>query len=172
MHILAGLVSLLAVVSVIAYRLYLVSQAAQGLADMAGGVQKHIRKRRWQKKLGDPLREIDDPRLAAAAMMVALAQSDSQLSEREEAVITAQMKARFDVDDTLAAELLAHARWLVRDVGEPENCFLKVRPIILKTCGPKERAELTQMMTAVAEAGSDTDAQHATVGRLAHTLKS
>lgn len=172
MHILAGLVSLLTVTGIVLWRLHMASQAARDLADMAGGVQKHIRKRRWQKKLGDPLREVDDPRLAATAMMVALAQTDSPLSEREETVITAQVRSYFDADDKLAAELLAHARWLVRDTTDPENCFLKVRPIILKSCGPKERSELIDMMNAVAAAGSNAETPSATVSRLAHTLKS
>lgn len=172
MHILAGLVSFLTIAGVVLWRLHLASQVAQDLADMAGGVQKHIRKRRWQKKLGDPLREINDPRVAATAMMVALAQADNPLSEREEAVISAQIGSYFNADDTLTAELLAHARWLVRDVTEPENCFLKVRPIILDSCGPKERGELIDMMSAVAAAGSDPETQRATVSRLAHTLRS
>jgi len=174
MHILAGLLTLATVVSVIVYRLYILSQSpvGRGLSDAAGGVQKHMRRRAWQKKLGDPLRDVDDPRLAAAAMMVALAQNDSPLSEREEAVITAQMQSRFDADGTLAAELLAHARWLVKDVTDPETCFMKVRPIVQKACGPKERAELIEMMSAVAEVGNDLDSQRTIVAKLAHTLKS
>lgn len=174
MHILAGLLTLATVVGVVVYRLYIISQSevGQGIADAAGGVQKHLRRRAWQKKLGDPLRELDDARVAAVAMMVALAQSDSPLSEREETLITDQMKQRFGADDTLAAELLAHARWLVRDVTDPENCFLKVRPVILENCGPKERSELVAMMTAVAEIGSDVDTQRAIVSRLSHTLNS
>ncbi len=174
MHVLAGLLTFVTVISVIVYRIYLISQSGigQGAMDAAGGIQKHLRRKAWQKKLGDPLRDIDDARVAAAAMMVALAQSDSSLSEREEAVITAQMTERFQVDDNLAAELLAHARWLVRDVTDPENCFLKVRPTILQSCGPQERKDLVDMMGVVAEAGSDPEAQRAIVSRLAHTLKS
>lgn len=173
MHILAGLATLLTVVGVVVYRMYLISQSrvGQDIADAAGGLQKYLRRRAWEKKLGDPLRDVDDARVAATAMMVALAQADSGLSQHEEKLILTQMKARFEIDDTLAAELLAHARWLVRDVTDPENCFLKVRPIILKSCGPKERADLIDMMSAVADAGSDVSAQRDTVARLAHTLK-
>ncbi|MGI9406687.1 MAG: TerB family tellurite resistance protein [Hyphomicrobiaceae bacterium] len=174
MHILAGLLSALAVIGVIVYRLYMISQSRMGqdLADAAGGVQKHLRRRSWQKKLGDPLRDIDDARVAATAMMVALAQSDSPLSEREEGVISALMKTNFETDDKLTGELLAHARWLVRDVTEPENCFRKVKPVILASCGEKERAELIEMMNAVAAAGSAPEDQKAVVARLAHILKS
>ena len=71
-----------------------------------------------------------------------------------------------------ADELLAHARWLVRGTTEPENCFLKVRPIILQSCGTKERSELIDMMKAVAAAGSDSENKTATIQRLARTLKS
>ena len=174
MHILAGLLSILTVIGLIVYRLYIVSQSRMGqdLADAAGGVQKHLRRRAWQKKLGDPLRDVDDARVAATAMMVALAQSDGPMSERQEAVITAQMKQNFDANDTTAAELLAHARWLVRDVTAPENCFLKVRPKILEACGPKERGELLSMMSAVADSGTNVEGQREIVAQLARTLKS
>lgn len=173
MHILAGLLTIVTVASVIIYRLYLISQSRIGedIADAAGSVQKHLKRRAWQKKCGDPLREVDDARIAAAAMMTALAQSDGNLSEQEEAVITEQMKIRFNTSDATTAELFAYARWLVRDVLEPENCFLKVRPIILQSCGPKERDELVDMMNVVANSGSDIKAQQQVVERLAQTLK-
>lgn len=173
MHILAGLLTLATVASIIVYRLYMISQSrlGQDISNAAGSVQKHMKRRAWNKKLGDPLREVDDPRIAAAAMMVALAQSDSSLSEREEAIIANQMTARFGTSEAVTAELLAYARWLVRDVTEAENCFLKVRPTILENCGPKEREELLSMMTAVAEAGTDLETQKATVARLAQTLR-
>ncbi|MEO0618259.1 MAG: hypothetical protein AAFZ01_03165 [Pseudomonadota bacterium] len=173
MHIVAGLLTLATVVGVVIYRLYMISQSpiGRGVADAAGGVQKHLRRRAWQKKLGDPLRDIDDPRLAATAMMVALAQSDGALSERQEQAITTQVQATFGASSAIAQEMLAHARWLVRDVSEPETCFLKVRPVILAQCSAVERDELVEMLKAIAEAGRDKESQRQAVDKLQRALK-
>lgn len=173
MHILAGLFTLATVAAVVVYRLYMISQSplGRGVADAAGGVQKHLRRRAWQKKLGDPLRDIDDPRLAATAMMTALAQSDGAISERQEQAIISQVQSRFDASAKVAGEMLAHARWLVRDVSEPETCFLKVRPLIQEHCGPRERAELVEMLSSIADVGRDTESQRQAVDKLQRALK-
>ncbi|MEL6289013.1 MAG: TerB family tellurite resistance protein [Pseudomonadota bacterium] len=172
MHIVAGLVTLLTVAGIAAYRFYLLSQSplGQGVADAAGEVRKGMRRRAWRKKLGDPLRDVDDPRIAAAALMTALAQSDGALTARDEALLASQMQTAFGADAAAVGELGAYARWLVRDVTEPETCFLKVRRTLLEKCGPEERASLVGMLEKVANAGADPDTRRAFVSHVARAL--
>lgn len=51
-----------------------------------------------------------------------------------------------------AEELLAHARWLVRDIVDVDNSYRRLMPVIMKQCGPAEIAELTVMLEQVASA--------------------
>lgn len=173
MHIIIGLAALLGTIGIVLWRLNQASEAARGLIDTADDVQGFFRRRKWRKKLADdPLQLVDDPRVAAAVMMVAVAQQDGAVTQAEQSLIINQMMEKFSSTASVADELFAHARWIARDVIDLDTCFRRVAPIIEKTCGPKEREQLLEMLAAVANAsGQLGDGERIALDRLKRQLR-
>ena len=116
---------------------------------------------------------VEDAREAAAVMMVAAAQSDGAITERERAAIAAEMVRHFGATERQAEELLARARWLVQDRTDAGEVFRRLTPVIVRTCGPTERTDLIGMLQAVANAdGSSDEVLGQDISRLAYNLRS
>jgi uncharacterized tellurite resistance protein B-like protein len=100
------------------------ANAARDSADVANDARGLFRRWSWRRKHAKhPLDTIDDAREAAAAMMVATAQSDGGITERERLAITAEMTKRFGATPEQAEALLARARWLVQDRNDAGGFF-------------------------------------------------
>ena len=149
------------------------ANAARDIADAAGrGARAVPALGLAPEAFANPLDTIDDAREAAAAMMVATAQSDGSITERERAAITAEMAKRFGATQQQAEELLARARWLVQDRTDAGEVFRRLTPLIQRTCGPTERSDLIDMLRAVAEAdGRSDEVVMQDIARLTHNLR-
>jgi len=158
MHILAIVGAVLGVVLFVLFRMQQAANAARDIADVADEARGFFRRWGWRRKHAkNPLDTIDDAREAAAAMMVATAQSDGSITERERTAITAEMSKRFGATAQQAEELLARARWLVQDRSDPGEVYRRLTPLILRTCGPTERSDLIEMLGIVADADGRAD---------------
>jgi uncharacterized tellurite resistance protein B-like protein len=153
MHIVGLLLAALAGVGVLLWRLNAAADAANELADKAGDVRGFFRRRKWQQKLlSDPLSSVEDPRLAAAAMMVALAQNDGALTEREQGLICEEIAERFDCKPPQNEDMLAQARWIVSDQRDIDTTLRKMMAIVRNKCGPTEIKDVFEMLESVAGA--------------------
>ena len=77
MHILLGLVSLLTVVGGIIFWLRMVSRATKGAIELTDDVRAAFRRFGFTaKSQTDPLDAVDDPRVAAVGIFIALARMD------------------------------------------------------------------------------------------------
>ena len=125
-----------------------------------------------KKLANDPLQLVDDPRSAAAAIMTALAQADGAITDAEQAIIVREMTEKFGAGASAAEELLAHARWVVRDVVEVDTCFRRLLPVIEKACGPREKEQLIEMLEAVAAVnGQPASAERLALDRIKRILR-
>src|SRR5262245_15060197 len=161
MHILVAIVSALGMVGVILWRLHMAAEAAKGLAETASDARGLFRRWRWQRKLAtNPLDLIEDPREAAVAMMVALAQSDGAITDRERQVILDELVARIGATARQAEELLAHVRWSTRDVQDVDYCLDKLAPLIKRQCSPEQNRDVLEMLHAVARTSRFCSGEH------------
>jgi uncharacterized tellurite resistance protein B-like protein len=174
MHVLAILGAALGVALLVLFRMQQAAHAARDIADAADEARGFFRRLGWRRKHArNPLDTIDDAREAAAAMMVATAQSDGSITERERAAITAEMAKRFGATQQQAEELLARARWLVQDRTDAGEVFRRLTPLIQRTCGPTERSDLIEMLGTVAQAeGRKDDIVAQDIARLTYNLRS
>jgi uncharacterized tellurite resistance protein B-like protein len=158
MHILAALVAVLGVLAIVLWRM---SQAANAARDIAGAAEEahsFWRRLMLRRKAGKhPLDSIQDPREAAAAMMVAIAQWDGALTEREEAAIREEMQAHFEVGEPEAGELVARGRWLAEDVGDLGTFLKRASHPVQARCTAAEKRDLIEMLTRVADVGGRPD---------------
>ena len=174
MHIIAILGAVLGVLFLVLLRMQQAAHAARDLADAADEARGLFRRWGWRRKqLRHPLDAVDDAREAAAAMMVAAAQWDGGITERERSAIVAEMGKHFGATPQQAEALLARARWLVQDRTDAGEVFRRLTPVVLRTCGPQERSDLVEMLRSVAasEDGND-DVLAQDIARLTHNLRS
>jgi uncharacterized tellurite resistance protein B-like protein len=174
MHVLAAIGAVLGVLIFVLFRMQQAANAARDIADAADDARGLFRRWGWRRKFAkNPLDTVDDARDAASAMMVAAAQSDGSITERERAAITAEMVRRFDATQRQAEELFARARWVVQDRNDAGEVFRRLTPVIRRTCGPTERSDLIDMLRAVAEAdGRSDDVVMRDIVQLTHNLRS
>lgn len=156
MHILLGILGFIGGLGMLLWRIKLATDAARSIAGTAIDAKNYMRRRRFEKRAdADPLEDIDDPREAAAIMMAALACYDGTMSEREEKIILDEIQNQFNADKNIAIELLAHGRWLAKDVGDLNSFFARLLPSITRHCAPKEKRDLISMLENVASADGD-----------------
>jgi uncharacterized tellurite resistance protein B-like protein len=173
MHILVAVVSVLGIIGIILWRLHMAAEAAKGLVETANDARGLFRRWRWQRKLAsNPLDLIADPREAAVAMMVAVAQSDGAMTDRERQVILAELVARIGATEQQAEELLAHGRWLTRDVRDIDHCLDKLAPLIKRQCSPDQNRDVLEMLYSVASVeGRPGEIEGAALARVARALR-
>jgi uncharacterized tellurite resistance protein B-like protein len=174
MHIIAIIGAVLGVAALVLFRMQQAANAARDIADAADDARGLFRRWDWRRRhLKSPLDAVDDAREAAAAMMVAAAQCDGGITERERAAIAAEMSKHFGATERQAEELLSRARWLVQDRTDAGEVFRRLTPLIVRTCGPTERSDLIAMLQAVARAeGSSNEVLAQDISRLAYNLRS
>jgi uncharacterized tellurite resistance protein B-like protein len=119
-----------------------------------------------------PLTRVEDTRIAAAAMMAAAAQADGHMTETERRVILKQARTTLGCrSDRQAEELLAEARWLVRDCHDLDNVFLRLMPLVRRICSPEQKGDLIRMLDEVLTAeGLPRPAEREAVARLSREL--
>ncbi len=174
MSILLGLVAAIGTVGVILWRLHMAAEAAKGLGETAKDMRGLARRWSWRRKFAkDPLELAQDPREAAVAMMAAIAQSDGAMTERERRAILSEIVQKFQAPAKQAEELLAHGRWLARDVRDADYCFGKLAPMLRRTCKPDQLRDIVEMVTKVASAdGEPGSLEREAIARLARILSS
>jgi uncharacterized tellurite resistance protein B-like protein len=86
-----------------------------------------------------------------------LRSGQAPLSERERSLILAEMTNRFGATETQAEELLARARWHAKDTTDPGEAMRRLQTVLREKLGPAERAELIEMLEAVAAADGRRD---------------
>ena len=162
MHILLGILGFIGGLAMLLWRIKMASDAAKDIASTANDAKNYMRKRRWQKKAAvDPIKDINDPREAAATILAALASYDAAISESEETVILQEIKSAFQTSNDVAIELLAHGRWLSKDAGDLNAFISRLLPPIVRHCSQKEKHDLLGMMERVASAnGSASDLEN------------
>jgi uncharacterized tellurite resistance protein B-like protein len=151
--------ALVGVIGLIIWRLNQAASVARDVAEAANEVSGLARRWSWMRKANrHPLDGISDPREAATAMMVAIAQYDGAISERERLAIIDCVSETFGSTAEQAEEMLAQARFMVKDVVDPSSCFSRLAPLVEKQLGPAERRELIEMLMRVANADSSDNA--------------
>lgn len=172
MSILLGILGAMGALGLLLWRLHMAAEAAKGIAETASDARGLFRRWRWQRKFAaDTLDLVKDPREAVAAMMVAAAQYDGAMTERERAAILTALTGVLGATPGQAEELLAHARWLTKDSHDLDRCLIKLTPLLRQSCSPEQLSEVVAMVTRVADAdGRPGEAIRSSLQRLQRDL--
>jgi uncharacterized tellurite resistance protein B-like protein len=161
-----------ALIGAVSFALWRLNSAADAVRNLTGAAEDaHGLWRRFMcKRLAkDRLELIKDPREAAAGMMVAVAQADGALTEREQAALVAEFRKTFEMTEAQAQELLAQARWTVGEVRDLDRCLFKLGQVL-----DVEQKRDTQglMERMVLADGAPSPALRASLDKYGRTLKS
>ncbi len=172
MHILLALATAVAVIAGFIIRASYVARAGRDLGETAAEMGGFIRRSRWRRKTKvDLAQNVTDPRLAATAMMCAMAKSEGDITEQQKRVIRDQMRQHFQLDGQAADEMFAQARWLTGEPADLTSYLTRLHKPVLAHCDERERRDLIDMLSAVAHVeGEPTEIEAAAIERLSPRL--
>ena len=168
MHILLAILGVASTIGMILWRARGAAHAAHEVVDAAQGVRLFFRRTKWRRKINtDMLKRIDDPREAAAAMMVAIAEQDGLLTQRMSESLVGMMMSEFQVAERQADELMQRGRWLAKDAGDLGQFLRRLSAPVRRHCTAAERAALQEMLLgSVDRDGASADRVLETLSRL------
>lgn len=156
MQFLIGILGILAAIGVWSWRIHMARQGARHALDMARTVANAPRRIAFKYKAGQGgVALIEDPREAAAIMMVEIARArGGPLTAQQSAVIEGEIMQAFSFTKDEAESLSAHAAWVTNNAPNPTEMMRKLSQLIVsaKQLGPKEVIDLDAMLVAVSEA--------------------
>ena len=168
MHIIAGVLGLLGAVAFFLYRMDAARQNAHRVGEAANDTRLFFRRTRWNhKRKFRPVNEINDSRLAATVMMVALAHDTGAMTEQTIAVIKQQLTTVLQFSDAEAEEIFAQAKWYAQDMGDVDTAIDKIRRRMEPELDAQQRKDVVAMLTTVAAADGEIDVlQQQSINRL------
>lgn len=154
MHIVLGVLGILGALAFWYYRMKFLSEAASEVGDVVGRIQGQFRTAKLKKKAGEsPITSIGEPIVAAAALMISIAELDDPLSETEVTSIQDQLVELTRPE--AAEEAYVYARWATEQVIDTNNVILRLKNMLNEKLNTDERLELLRMVTTAAQAGGD-----------------
>ncbi|WP_108882665.1 TerB family tellurite resistance protein [Anderseniella sp. Alg231-50] len=154
MHVVLGILGVLGALTFWYYRMKYISEATSEVADVVGRIQGQFRTAKLKKKAGEsPITSIGEPIVAAAALMISIAELDDPLSEPEIASIRDQLSELTRPD--AVEEAYVYARWATEQVIDTNNVILRLKNMLNEKLNSDERRELLAMVTTAAQAGGD-----------------
>lgn len=150
MHIILGLIGILAAASFWIYRINAAARGAQELAELAGEAANLPRKMRFKSKTGKKAIDVlEDPREAAAVVLAGymLEAGDVPSDKREQ--LAAMLGERFEVSRDTGEEMVAQAFWIHADIANPDSVINKMIDLVGKTAGADALRDLIVMLEVV-----------------------
>jgi hypothetical protein len=147
MAIIGIILAALAGIGVWYYRIKMLGEMGSDIADLAGRARGAYRMNRFRKQAdAATLNAVDDPALAAAIFLFALANEDKASLFKSEPEIRRVMTAvvRSELD-----ELLGYAQWAARDVLDPRDLVRRFKPLWRDHLTVIERQQLVGMAETV-----------------------
>jgi len=156
MAIIGIILAAIAGIGVWYYRVKMLGEMGSDIADLAGRARGAYRMNRFKKQAdAATLNAVDDPALAAAIFLYALANEDKPSLFKAEPeirrVLTPVVRSELD-------ELLAYAQWAARDVLDPRDLVRRFKPLWRDNLTITERQQLVGMAETVLSQSAAPDA--------------
>jgi uncharacterized tellurite resistance protein B-like protein len=100
-----------------------------------------------------PADAVDDPRLAAAGVVVAVATMDGPISQAEIGRMKRAAQETFEISEREALDVLSFGRWIAGECATNGEAVRRLSRIVLRTAGPEAGPDLVRMIEEVATAG-------------------
>jgi uncharacterized tellurite resistance protein B-like protein len=148
-----GLLAILCVLAVWYWRVKGARGAKGKTLDPAGDARLASRRLMQRRNdAGHPADAVDDPRLAASGIIVAVATMDGPISQREIARLKRAAEETFEVSEREALDILSFGRWIASQCASNAEAVRRLSKIVMKTAGPAAGPDLVRMIQEVATA--------------------
>lgn len=145
MHILAIVAAVLGGLAVWYWRIQMLRDAGSDAIDMVGRIRGAHRRRKFSRQAeASVLGTVDDPALAAAIYLFAVAAEGEQTAKGVAKDTITRHIAAIARPDKLD-ETIAYAEWAARQVVDSRDCVRRFKPLWLETLQQQERAHLVAM---------------------------
>lgn len=153
MPFILGILGVLSVVALWYWRVKAAQEAAGEVANAANDVRLAIRRFGYLRKhKTHPADCVEDPRLAAAGIVAAIAGMDAPLSKAEIDRLTAEASAVFGVDSREAVDIATFGRWIAGQCATPEEAVRRLTKVVRAQAGAEAGPDLLALVEAVATA--------------------
>lgn len=154
MHIVLGLLALIGAAIFIWYRLRDARQAGGEVLDAADSLRASVRRMMYKARHdGHPADAVEDPRLAASGIAVAVATMDGPISQAEIQKLTALSREIFDVSEREALDIVSFGRWVAGQCNTNAEAVRRLSKIVAREAGPEASGDMVRLITEVATAG-------------------
>jgi len=161
MHIVLGLLALLGTALYVIWRLKAAREAAGEGLDGANDLRATVRRLMYKARHDvHPADSVDDPRLAASGIIVAVATMDAPISQAEIATLTRTARQTFDITEREALDIVSFGRWIAGQCTTNAEAVRRLAKVVARTAGPEAGPDLIRMITEVAEAGGHSLGDH------------
>lgn len=154
MHIIAILIALVGGLAVWYWRIKMAREAGSQVLDAANDVRLAARRLMYKHKHNThPADSVEDPRLAASGIAVAVATMDAPISQAEIAALTRGACEIFDISEREALDMVSFGRWVSDQCGTNDEAVRRLVKVVAKQAGPEAGPDLVRLVSDVATAG-------------------
>lgn len=149
MHILVAIFGIMAAGAFWWYRLKYMSDAAREVSDQVGRVQGHFRRQKLRKKSAvSPVAAIDDPVVAAATVMMAIATEDRLVTDEMVSKVRTTVEP-IAANSAKAEEAVAYAKWATDQVADVPTVIDLTSNLLAPKLSENEKEELVSMVQSL-----------------------
>lgn len=153
MHIILAVFGVLGAAAFWWYRLKIMSEAASEAADAIGKVRGSLRRSKLRKKAAlAPVAAIDDPVIAAATVILAIAAEDAVVSEALEMRVRAEIGA-IAANEKQLEEAIVYAKWATDQVADVPSVIDKSTQLLKPRLDEHEKEQLIAMVLSATPSG-------------------
>ena len=151
------------------YRIRAAGDMAGDLADAANDVRLAARRFGYKRKTNvHPADAVDDARVAAAGIVLAIAAMDQAVGEADTKALTIEAQSKFGIDKAQALEIVTLARWVVEQCGNRDEAVRRLARRVRDLAGAEAAADLSEMVGVRCRARFDAEPGGGAVARLGH----
>lgn len=166
MHIFLAILAILSAIAVWSWRLQMLGRAARHGRDAVKTAANLPRKMRFEHKARKTAVDItSDPREAASAIILAVAQAGDGVLEEEPRDFAPRLADLFGVTDAEASELAGRGDWLVRQVRTRDSLVRRMTEVVVTQVDYEAMDALSEQLEDIAlENGEPNEEQVRLIG--------
>lgn len=157
MPVIITILGLLAAAGYWYFRIRDAGGTVRDLADAANDVRLAARRFGFKRRANvHPIDCIEDAKMAAAGITLAVAEMDGALTQAEIQTATIQFQSVFDIAKDEAEELVTFGRWIASQSGTRAEGVRRLSKRLVAIAGPDAGPDLVRLVTAVGTADGGT----------------
>ncbi len=174
MHVVWIIVGMVSAAWLWARRAKQAKEVADNVVEMARDVRSTFRRLGFKRRSDvHPADCVDDPRLAVAGIVAAIARMRGPLSPQTLDAFKSEVMETFKTDPQHADDIIAFGQWVARQCTTPELAAHKLGAVVRKSVGADAMPEIIWMIERVASADGvrADDAQYAVMSVFQAAIK-